>query len=58
MTQKVSLKFGILKKSPYICSRKSDYNCFYQVTEQDIADSFELVRQFIDAVEGLINLED
>jgi hypothetical protein len=37
---------------------KSDYNCFYQVTEQDIADSFELVRQFIDAVEKLINMED
>ena len=34
---------------------KIDYNCFYQVTEQDIADSIELVRQFIGAIEKLIN---
>lgn len=34
---------------------KSDYNCFFNVTEQDIVDGIELAGQFIDAIEQLIH---
>lgn len=56
-TGKLPSDYGRLYNNLQTLREKSDYNCFYQVTEQDIADSVELVRQFINDVEKLINLE-
>ncbi len=54
-TGKLPADYGRLYNNLQTLREKSDYNCFYQVTEQDIADSIELVRQFIEAIEKLIN---
>lgn len=37
---------------------KSDYNCFYKVTEQDVAESVELAREIINAIEKLIKKKE
>ena len=54
-TGKLLVDYGRLYNNLQTLREKSDYNCFYQVTEQDIADSVEQVRQFIDAIEKLID---
>lgn len=54
-TGKLPVDYGRLYNNLQTLREKSDYNCFYQVTEQDIADSVEQVRQFIDAIEKLID---
>lgn len=53
-TGKLPVEFGRLYNNLQTLREKSDYNCFYQVTEQDIADSVEQVRQFIDTIEKFI----
>ena len=54
-TGELPVDYGRLYNNLQTLREKSDYNCFYQVTEQDIADSVEQVRQFIDAIEKLID---
>lgn len=54
-TGKLPVDYGRLYNNLQTLREKSDYNCFYQVTEQDIADSVEQVRQFIDSIEKLID---
>lgn len=54
-TGKLPVDYGRLYNNLQTLREKSDYNCFYQVTEQDIADSVEQVRQFIDTIEKLID---
>ncbi len=48
------LDFGRFYNNLQTLREKSDYNCFYKVTEQDVVESIGLARQLIEAVEGLI----
>ena len=57
-TGKLPADYGRLYNNLQTLREKSDYNCFYQVTEQDIADSVEQVKQFIDDIENLIKASD
>lgn len=47
--------FGRLYNNLQTLREKSDYNCFYNVTEQDVLEGIELAKQFIDAVEAYIS---
>lgn len=57
-TGKLPADYGRLYNNLQTLREKSDYNCFYQVTEQDIADSVEQVKHFIDDIEKLINVNN
>lgn len=49
------VEFGRLYNNLQTLREKSDYNCFYNVAEQDIADGIRLASEFISAIEKLIN---
>lgn len=47
--------FGKLYNNLQTLREKSDYNCFFEVTQQDIIDGSEIALRLINAIEGLIN---
>jgi hypothetical protein len=47
--------FGRLYNNLQTLREKSDYNCYYNVTEQEISEGIELASRFIDAIEKLID---
>ena len=53
-TGKLPPEFGRLYNRLQTLREKSDYNCFFDVTEQDIIDGMELSRRFIEEIEKLI----
>lgn len=53
-TGKLPPNFGRLYNNLQTLREKSDYNCFYKITEQDVLDSVEQARQFIEVVEQMI----
>lgn len=49
------LEFGKLYNNLQTLREKSDYNCFYDVDEQDINEGTELARRFIEEIGKLID---
>ena len=54
-TGKLPKDFGRLYNNLQTLREKSDYNCFYNVNEQDIFEGIELAKQFIKEIDKLIN---
>ncbi len=54
-TGKLPIDFGRFYNNLQTLREKSDYNCFYDVEEQDVIDGMEKAISFIDAIEKLIN---
>lgn len=54
-TGKLPLQFGKLYNNLQTLREKSDYNCFYDVDEQDINEGTELARRFIEEIGKLID---
>ena len=54
-TGKLPLEFGKLYNNLQTLREKSDYNCFYDVDEQDINEGTELARRFIEEIGKLID---
>ena len=52
---KLPIDFGRFYNNLQTLREKSDYNCFYDVEEQDVIDGMEKAISFIDAIEKLIN---
>lgn len=48
-------EFGRLYNNLQTLREKSDYNCFYNVSEDVILEGTKMARQFIDAIEKIIN---
>lgn len=48
--------FGKLYNNLQTLREKSDYNCFFDVKEQDIAEGVDLARQLIQTIENLIQV--
>lgn len=55
LTGKLPSDFGRIYNRLQSLREKSEYNCFYDVTEQDILDGTEVAGKFISAIEKLIN---
>ena len=53
-TGKLPRDFGRFYNNLQTLREKSDYNCFYDVDEQDVIEGMEIARKFIDAIEELI----
>ena len=53
-TGKLPIEFGRFYNNLQTLREKSEYNCFYNVTEQDIIDSSAIAKQLIEAIEKLI----
>ena len=49
------IDFGRFYNNLQTLREKSDYNCFYDVSEQDISDCLTIASDFIKAIEQLIN---
>jgi len=49
------LDYGRLYNNLQRLREKSDYNCFFDVSEQDIVDGISIAHNFIEAIEQLIN---
>lgn len=54
-TGKLPIDFGRFYNNLQTLREKSDYNCFYDVEEQDVVDGMEKANKFINAIEELIN---
>ena len=54
-TGKLPLEFGKLYNDLQTLREKSDYNCFYDVDEQDINEGTGLARRFIEEIGKLID---
>ena len=54
-TGKLPMDFGRFYNNLQTLREKSDYNCFYNVEEQDVIDGMEKANQFISAIENHIN---
>ena len=54
-TGKLPKDFGRFYNNLQTLREKSDYNCFYDVTEQDILEGIEIAAYFIAAIETLTN---
>ena len=48
-------EFGRLYNNLQTLREKSDYNCFYNVSEDVILEGTKMAHQFIDAIEKIIN---
>ena len=55
MTNKCCYDYGQFYNNLQTLREKSDYNCFYDVDEQDVVDGMEKASKFIKAIEVLIN---
>ena len=53
-TGKLPRDYGRFYNNLQTLREKSDYNCFYDVDEQDVIDGMEKAKQFIEAIEKLI----
>ena len=53
-TGKLPLEYGRFYNNLQTLREKSDYNCFYDVDEQDVINGMEKVRQFIQEIENYI----
>ena len=53
-TGKLPMDFGRFYNNLQTLREKSDYNCFYDVDEQDVINGMEKANKFIEAIEGLI----
>jgi uncharacterized protein (UPF0332 family) len=49
------MDFGRFYNNLQTLREKSDYNCFYDVDEQDVIDGMEKANLFIEAIENLIS---
>lgn len=47
--------FGWLYNNLQTLREKSDYNCYFNVTEQEIVEGIDLARSFIETIDKLIN---
>ena len=54
-TGKLPSDFGHFYNNLQALREKSDYNCFYDVDEQDVIAGMDKARLFIDAIEAYIN---
>ena len=54
-TGKLPIKYGRFYNNLQTLREKSDYNCFYDVEEQDVIDGMEKAGKFIKAIEDFIN---
>ena len=50
------MEYGRFYNTLQSLREKSDYNCFYDVDEQDVIDGMEKARKFIKAIESLISI--
>ena len=55
-TGRLPLEYGRFYNTLQSLREKSDYNCFYDVDEQDVIDGMEKARKFIKAIESLISI--
>ena len=53
-TGKLPLEYGRFYNNLQTLREKSDYNCFYDVDEQDVINGMEKARQFIQEIENYI----
>ena len=53
-TGKLPIEYGRLYNNLQTLREKSDYNCFYEVDEQDVIDGMNEASKFIKAIEDLI----
>ena len=49
--------FGRLYNNLQTLREKSDYNCYYNVTEEEISEGIDLAGRFIEAIEDRVNKE-
>lgn len=49
--------FGRLYNNLQTLREKSDYNCYYNVTEEEISEGIDLAGRFIEAIENKVNVE-
>ena len=54
-TGKMPLEYGRFYNNLQTLREKSDYNCFYDVDEQDVIDGMGNAYKFIKAIEEFIN---
>lgn len=54
-TDKLPIEYGRFYNNLQTLREKSDYNCFYDVDEQDVINGKEEASKFIKAIEDLIN---
>lgn len=54
-TGKLPIEYGRFYNNLQTLREKSDYNCFYDVDEQDVINGKEEASKFIKAIEDLIN---
>lgn len=54
-TGKLPIEYGRFYNNLQTLREKSDYNCFYDVDEEDVIDGMEKASKFIKAIEDLIN---
>ena len=55
-TGKLPVEYGRFYNNLQTLREKSDYNCFYDVDEQDVIEGMEEADKFIKAIESLINI--
>lgn len=55
-TGKLPVEYGRFYNNLQTLREKSDYNCFYDVDEQDIIEGMEKAGKFIKTIEKLINI--
>ena len=55
-TGKLPMDYGRFYNNLQTLREKSDYNCFFEVDEQDVNDGMEKAQIFIKAIEDLINM--
>lgn len=55
-TGKLPMEYGRFYNNLQTLREKSDYNCFFEVEEQDVNDGMEKAQKFIKAIEDLINM--
>ncbi len=54
-TGKLPMEYGRFYNNLQTLREKSDYNCFYDVEEQDVIDGMEEARKFIQVIENYIS---
>ena len=54
-TGKLPIEYGRFYNNLQTLREKSDYNCFYDVDEQDVIDGMEKAGKFIKAIEDFVN---
>lgn len=55
-TGKLPMEYGRFYNNLQTLREKSDYNCFFEVEEQDVNEGMEKAQEFIKAIEDLINM--